>query len=569
MDKELETIESVESIIELENIIKNPNTKINELIKPDFNGYYLDLVLTLTQFLINKDRTIEKTNKEIKFKNFLFKKYIQDYYKNCGEQEFTDEINRIRNNIGHGKYIIDKETLGIKLLNSDEIIDYQYIRPLIENLFIDNKNKLEKLPIKTGYIEKIKDGKLDIDNIEDMLSKYRAFEFNMKSESNNFDGENLSFVQTEISKYEGRIKEIYSSEELSKKYINSIKTMHFAASSGNFEFEHKAFNLNELPDNILNNLKTLINENYDILKKSSDASIQAFIDGFMKDFYFDKDDILQMDKAFTQISTLARAASHNKDLSYNELKEKYYLLPPTGNQMLLATTLAKFNMLYSYNADTIFRDYLDFSKLDLSKLEPTINVNNHEKLIEPEKRKIISLEKENKKKYKTYMGMKNIPNPDAKKIEITNNINLKIYDNLFEILEQKEIIKEKQFSKNEKINDEALYSQNKEIISHLRNSITHGNIEILSRIKNNDLSTCVLKFKDYDIVSEKQTFELTTTLETINSLCDYKKTLEKLHENDNYTKVMTKQGFANVLILISIMCLELSTAFILMILLNK
>ena len=72
---ELQTIETIENLNILESIIKNPNIKIDDLLKgKEFNGYYLDLVLSLNQFLMNKDRTIKKTNEEQKFKNFLLKK---------------------------------------------------------------------------------------------------------------------------------------------------------------------------------------------------------------------------------------------------------------------------------------------------------------------------------------------------------------------------------------------------------------------------------------------------------------------------------------------------------------
>ena len=110
---ELQTIETIENLNILESIIKNPNIKIDDLLKgKEFNGYYLDLVLSLNQFLMNKDRTIKKTNEEQKFKNFLLKKVIEVYTETNGNiniEQFIEEINRVRNNIGHGKYYINKD----------------------------------------------------------------------------------------------------------------------------------------------------------------------------------------------------------------------------------------------------------------------------------------------------------------------------------------------------------------------------------------------------------------------------------------------------------------------------
>ena len=151
---ELQTIETIENLNILESIIKNPNIKIDDLLKgKEFNGYYLDLVLSLNQFLMNKDRTIKKTNEEQKFKNFLLKKVIEVYTETNGNiniEQFIEEINRVRNNIGHGKYYINKDNLNVVLSDTGEEIPYRWIRSMIEELFIDNKNKLTKLPIKTG-----------------------------------------------------------------------------------------------------------------------------------------------------------------------------------------------------------------------------------------------------------------------------------------------------------------------------------------------------------------------------------------------------------------------------------
>ena len=44
---ELQTIETIENLNILESIIKNKNIKIDDLLKgKEFNGYYLDLVLS-------------------------------------------------------------------------------------------------------------------------------------------------------------------------------------------------------------------------------------------------------------------------------------------------------------------------------------------------------------------------------------------------------------------------------------------------------------------------------------------------------------------------------------------
>ena len=69
----------------LEEIIKNPDQRINDVINGDeFNGLYVDLVISLSQFLMNKDKTITKAAKHEneRFKNWLLDRYVEAYKTN-------------------------------------------------------------------------------------------------------------------------------------------------------------------------------------------------------------------------------------------------------------------------------------------------------------------------------------------------------------------------------------------------------------------------------------------------------------------------------------------------------
>ena len=187
----------------LEEIIKNPDQKINDLIKDtDFNGLYTDLVISLSQFLMNKDKAITKAAKHEneRFKNWILDRYIEIYRNNEEMQisDFVEQVNAIRNAIGHGKYIIDEENLNIELLDRQKgEISYKWIRDMIQNLFTNNKNKLKKLPIKTGYIAKLKDIDIDINNIEEALDNFYMFEYNITSENEDFNQNGLEIIQNE------------------------------------------------------------------------------------------------------------------------------------------------------------------------------------------------------------------------------------------------------------------------------------------------------------------------------------------------------------------------------------
>lgn len=560
----------------LEEIIKNPDQKINDLVKDeDFNGLYVDLVISLSQFLMNKDKTITKAAKHEneRFKNWLLDRYIEVYKENNDLQisDFIEQVNAIRNAIGHGKYIIDEENLNIELLDRQKgVISYKWMRDMIQNLFTNNKNKLKKLPIKTGYIAKLKDIDINIDNIEEALDNFYMFEYNITSENENFNPNALDVIQTEIDKFKGIADEIVRDPLRQDEWVNSLKNCKDIGELGGIDFKFENKKLNSLDKDVIDKIKKVISDNYNVLKNSNNQALETFIYGFMDDFYFDSKDDMQIDKAYSQIGNVAKLAEVNMNKTYNEIKKENPYLPPTNNQMLLATILVKFNMLYSYNDDNILREYMDFSKMNLDSLNPTINFDVTTKAYRNESDKIKIIEKDVEKKWKKYQGMQKIPNPDAKKLEIINGINVTMYNSLFDILDQQDIIRKKRFAKNEEISNEDKYVHNKMIITHMRNSITHGNISIDSRIKNNDINTCVITFKDFDIETGKQTFELTTTLDKINEICDYKTVMNLLNQNPNYKKdVKSYSGFASLFILCLTVLLEAGAALLYILISNN
>ena len=561
-DKIMMTTDVSKQLEILERIIQNPDTKISELMDGEFNGLYVDLVISLSQFLMNKDQTITKNGKHEgeRFKNWLLDRYVEIYEHNSGLsiESFTEQINAIRNGIGHGKYIIDKDSLNIKLLDREKAeISYKWMRDMIENLFTNNKNKLKKLPIKTGYIANLNDN-IDIDNIEESLKNIYVFDYNITSQDENFNPRGLELIQREIYKYKYICKEVAQSQVRLNEWVETLKNCKDVAALSNINFSYEPKTMDKLPEEVKENLKKVIRDNYDILKNASSESRNTFIEGFMNDFYFDSNYTMQIDKAYSQIGSVAKLADYNTNKTYNEIKKEHPELPPTNNQMLLATTLVKFNMLYSYNDDNILREYMDFSKLDLSDFNPTINFDVTKNAYKNETEKIKMIEKDVTKKYKKYEGMKKIPNPTQDKLDIMNGINLTIYNSLFDILDKQDEIRKKRFAKNDKIIDEDLYVQNKMIITHLRNSITHGNIEIKSRIKQSDMSTCEIIFRDFDIETNKQTFELTTTLDKLNKICDYNAIMNLLNQNPNYKKeVKSYSGFANLCILLVSIIMEI------------
>ena len=350
---ELQTIETIENLNILESIIKNPNIKIDDLLKgKEFNGYYLDLVLSLNQFLMNKDRTIKKTNEEQKFKNFLLKKVIEVYTETNGNiniEQFIEEINRVRNNIGHGKYYINKDNLNVVLSDTGEEIPYRWIRSMIEELFIDNKNKLTKLPIKTGYIARNNNDKIDIDNILPSLKNFNVCEYNINSTSESFDENGLSLIQHEIEKFKNNADNIFNNNIKMNEYNASMNNCKLVAELSNINFSGKIFNMYEIDDELKNKIEMVIKNNYESLKNASQESLETFLKGFMNDFYFDKEDSLQLDKAFSQVTFLSRIINENRNMTYNVPDYRVY----KTDQYFYLIRLIKPSICY--NSELVFK----------------------------------------------------------------------------------------------------------------------------------------------------------------------------------------------------------------------
>ncbi|MEG1310216.1 MAG: hypothetical protein RSD06_05015, partial [Bacilli bacterium] len=81
----------------------------------------------------------------------------------------------------------------------------------------------------------------------------------------------------------------------------------------------------------------------------------------------------------------------------------------------------------------------------------------------------------------------------------------------------------------------------------------HGNIEIKTPLKNNDLKTCVLILRDYYLETNSKTFELEITLDEINKLCNREFVFELLNQNKRFRSY---NGFASLLVLSLVVLIE-------------
>ena len=434
-NKELYTIESCQQLEALEAVISNPEMPIKDILERSdcyYNPQHVDLIIALSHFLMNKDQAIKKSKNG--FENWLIDAYTQLYTVETsplGIVDFVEGMNAVRNNIGHGKYEIDPETLNVKIARPSLVVEYDWLRPLIDTYFVDNKKKTKELPLKTGFIRKTSNDEIDINDIEKIGEMYNVNEFNIDAKSKDFNSNSLLYIQSGIN----YLCTISSEED----FKNQVKNCQDVANLSNLTFDHKSY---KMGDDLKKKLGETIENNYERLNRTNQEGLNTFMEGFMNDFYFDNTDVLMLDKAYSQIEKVARNINRATSENYNQLKQLIKGLPPTDNQMMLATILTKFNAIFGYNEDEIFKTYLDYSKLPMDNMQPTVCTDNAERAYNTQTNKIMALEKNVEKNYKGYLSKMQIPNKPEKLIANISNTSIDIYKGLFDILEQKEQIHE-------------------------------------------------------------------------------------------------------------------------------
>ncbi len=107
---------------------------------------------------------------------------------------------------------------------------------MIEELFIDNKNKLTKLPIKTGYIARNNNDKIDVDNILPSLKNFNVCEYNINSTSESFDENGLSLIQHEIEKFKNKADNLFYYDKTMMEYNISMSNCKVVSELSNINF---------------------------------------------------------------------------------------------------------------------------------------------------------------------------------------------------------------------------------------------------------------------------------------------------------------------------------------------
>ena len=240
----------------------------------------------------------------------------------------------------------------------------------------------------------------------------------------------------------------------------------------------------------------------------------------------------------------------NSNILFNKLKEKYNNIYISYNT-LISSSIAMFNSLFSYANDDVYKNDnkytlldnngLDYSKLDLSLINVQIKTIDNTIINELNIRKTAKEKELNLIDTKITKELNNLNIVKSKSnTNAINNITNKL-TNLYNIkntltIEHNNIINELNICNNY-YNNNLLYLENESIITGIRNSIAHGNYEV---VQCNNINDTYIVFSD--IYEGKLTFKGTIKILDFIDLIDNNAIVinEFLNNLDNKKYQITK-----------------------------
>lgn len=218
----------------------------------------------------------------------------------------------------------------------------------------------------------------------------------------------------------------------------------------------------------------------------------------------------------------------NTNILFDKIKEKYDNIYISYNT-LMSSSIAMFNSLFSYANDDVYKNDnkytlldnngLDYSKLDLSLINVQIKTIDNTIINELNIRKTAKEKELNLIDTKINKELNNLNIVKSKSnTNAINNITNKL-TNLYNIkntltIEYNNIINELNICNNY-YNNNLLYLENESIITGIRNSIAHGNYEV---VQCNNINDTYIVFND--IYEEKLTFKGTIKILDFIDLID-------------------------------------------------
>lgn len=438
----------------------------------------------------------------------------------------------IRNKIGHGDYSID-------FINNQVILNYKEktikiniskLTTFIIDAFsktLSNKktNKYTREIVLLFKVEKnrVKNIKTKSE-LKNVIRSSKVINFSLETKDGSFiDSESMSVLDFFFKRYNLNPELVL--EEDYQKLNNYFKSKNYK-----FDIKTKRINNQDLEDKIINNLEEDILNNPKIDYNGQIRIILEEVNRVLNLEYNKFNPVIAYTNNLFLLDAISKTKSVDSKVLGEYISSRYDFPLKIYYDAFGISLVGMFNVLFSYPLDDIYTseggykvdrtNELDFSKLDLSLLKPNFLEIEEEPLETAFSRYNNLLKQKNEllkrqEKFKNnLLNVKKSNNQVAiskiEKMIIDLNILIKQVEKDLKIREDLYLKIKDDFNVNRK------YHENKAIIVGIRNSIAHGNIEIIK--DNEKIMDTKIIFKD--IYEGKLTFELEVTLQEFSEFLD-------------------------------------------------
>lgn len=482
--------------------------------------------LSLKEEIITKRENMEyESNLYSNSFQVMFEKIYKKIPEIVIDEKIADEttvFSIIRNKFAHGDFIYLEE--------SNEIMFYSYgitFKLSLDDLFdfyFNMQNNVMILEDKSTYIREILYNKSKKNltkkvetekEVEELLKLFTLRRYYFKK----MDNQSIPLVIKQTFDFAiNQINQIMNRNEDTKNLEEEIRKI-YEKQGYSLLIENKKIKDKQVIDKI----KRAILTNKRLIKSDEPLEVLSYSYGeTIKGILWGESKKGIIDGAITSLMILEEDIQKDEFLFQQRLLNGY-------NELIAGLLIARFNTLYCQPLDDLYKkdnnyhlnrnDILDFSLLNLDELKPNI--------IKLEKKGIVNCQKEIEVITKKIKLLDNCINKNLnvkkalERLKYLDERKQKVYDRACNIISGSqfnrnrlcELLYEK-YLKLEEIKldykDNEKYFRNLAIIEGIRNSIAHGNVEMLNAAETDDFNKVKIRFNN--IYKGEIVFQLTTTL---------------------------------------------------------
>jgi hypothetical protein len=515
--------------------------RFKELMKPKqhVKKDLLHLLYISSNFIMRKEETIEEIANmyELKVSRRLIDgliKQIASTYEDSGNftigtvcfKDPIDFINTLRNKFAHGNYKYNYENYTVKIkANGGEIVIPLNWLITFNRLVLVEVNKIKNDGhYQEGILKVQKNSFTKISSYNDFkraFTNLKYYEFTVTPINMND-----SFEEYQNGLISEALKLVRDDFDQEKNPDGTIRQIEKWCESKGLKLEVRVIPVSCFSQEEKEKLKNIYH-NTPLFNEYDEGGQLYTLCQWISDIKVNINSVDHISQGYTVTQNFIDYADYEK--SYDMFIKKYPIDALYYDKCIISGILSQFNIVYAYNAELIFEKYLDYAKLDLSKIKYTINkfedteLAFFDKQLETLKNKIDNVNVEVTKveghlnKLLIAVNQKGESNDSHFKGKKVLNEKLEFEKVKLAIIEKEyQQILIKRLARMDEISKNAEYYKNKNIITHIRNSLAHGNFEVQRFSKQGNFGKATIHIQD--IFMGENTFDLEITLDDFISL---------------------------------------------------